>query len=189
MCWWHPFHPFHPNWSLLVLKGATTAQCPYQPLFQFFGAWVGMGNFLPRDILDSPFLWGYVHFPSWNYVFPWTHDFCGLPLHLVCRLWAGKETFKWLEAAAGCKVTGADSGLAQAQSCKSAKCIAHNFLVPALLGSRALLGWMSSQHANPWIWCSFCLQGEWGLPLPRMPCSATGSPATWLLCSLSLLQP
>lgn len=172
-----------------MLKGATTAQCPHQPLFQFFGAWVGNGNFLPRDILDSPFLWGYVHFPSWNYVFPWTHDFCGLPLHLVRRLWAGKETFKWLEAAAGCKVTGADSGLAQAQSCKSAKCIAHNFLVPALLGSRPLLGLMSSQHANPWIWCSFCLQGEWGLPLPRMPCSATGSPATWLLCSLSLLQP
>lgn len=87
---------------------------------------------------------------------------------LYCILWAGKETFKWFDAAAGCKATGADSGLAQAQGCKSVKCIAHNFLVPALLGSRALLGWMSSQRASSWIWCSFCLQGEWGLPLPRM---------------------
>lgn len=119
-----------------------------------------MGNFLPRHVLDSSFLWGYVHFPSWNYVFPLTHDFCWLPFHVVCILWAGKETFKRLEAAAGCKVTGAGNGLGQAQSCKSVKCIAHNFLVPALLGSRALLGWMSSQHENSWIWCFFCLQGN-----------------------------
>lgn len=81
--------------------------------------------------------------------------------------WAEKEIFKWFEAAADCKVTRADSGLAHAQSCKSLKCIAHNFLVPALLGSRAPLGWMSSQRVSSWVWCSFCLQGKWGLPLPR----------------------
>lgn len=59
---------------------------------------------------------------------------------LDCVLRAGKEISASLEAATACKVTRADSGLVRAQSCKSLKCIAHNFLVPALLGSGAPLG-------------------------------------------------
>lgn len=123
------------------LNGASTAQCPQQPLFQFLGTWVGMGNFLPRDILDSSFL---LHllcaFSFLELCFPFSSWFLQTSFPPCIHIVSWKETFKWLEAAAGCKVTGADSGLAQAQSCKSVKCIAHNFLVPALLGSRALLG-------------------------------------------------
>lgn len=39
--------------------------------------------------------------------------------------------------------------------------------MPALLGSGALLGWMSSRHARSWVWCSFCLQGKQGSSLSR----------------------
>lgn len=59
-------------------------------------------------------------------------------LYAYCEL--EKKSLNGLKLPLTVKVTRADSGLAHADSCKSLKCIAHNFLVPALLGSRALLG-------------------------------------------------
>lgn len=109
-----------------------------------------------------------MHFLPWNYILLliWTHDFCRLHFCLVCVFWDGKEIFKLFEAAADCKVTKADGGLVHTQSCKSFKYIAHNFLVPALLGSRVSLG-MSSWYVNSWVWCFFCLQRQWDSPLLR----------------------
>lgn len=119
-------------------RGLSLLRVPVS-LSQLLSAWVRVGNFLS---MDSSVSWGDVHFLPQNLIFllTQTHDFCRLHFHLACVLWSGKEIFKWFEAAPDCQVTRADSGPAHAESCKSLKCIAHNFLVPALLGSGALLG-------------------------------------------------